>query len=128
MVRAEATGARSPAVPDFARHVANRSARGTEGVMGLNWTPSSAAVPGGPLTRVAPAKRGIAPDRDAFERLAQRIRAEYLEMPGLNLTRSQAQCLWGLDASQCERMLAFLVETGFLAHTAHDTYVRTGGH
>jgi len=98
--------------------------------MGLNWTPSSVAVPGDRLARVrrpAPAKPGAAPGGNAFEQLAQRIRAEYLEMPGLNLTRSQAQCLWGLDAPECERVLAFLVETGFLAHTAHDTYVRTGG-
>ena len=99
--------------------------------MGLNWTPSSVAAPGESLTRVrrpAPARPGTTSRGDAFEQLAQRVRAEYLEMPGLNLTRSQAQCLWGLDASQCERLLAFLVETGFLAHTAHDTYVRTGAH
>lgn len=99
--------------------------------MGLNWTPSSVAVPGDPRTRVrrpAPATPGSASRGNAFEQLAQRIRAEYLEMPGLNLTRRQAQCLWGLEASECERLLAFLVETGFLAHTAHDTYVRTGAH
>ena len=30
--------------------------------------------------------------------LLRRIRAEYLEMPGLRLTASQAQCLFGLDS------------------------------
>ena len=28
---------------------------------------------------------------------AQLVRAEYLEVPGLTLTRDQAQRLWGLD-------------------------------
>ena len=30
--------------------------------------------------------------------LLRRIRAEYLEMPGLRLTASRAQCLFGLDS------------------------------
>lgn len=98
--------------------------------MGLNWTSSSIATPDEPLVRVQrpqPAKAGM-PSRDSFEQLAQRVRAEYTEMPGMNLTRDQAQCLWGIDATLCDRLLAFLVETGFLAHTTHNTYVRAGGH
>ena len=41
--------------------------------------------------------------------LLQRIRAEYLEMPGLNLTAAQAQRLWGLDGATCDMVLAALV-------------------
>ena len=45
--------------------------------------------------------------------LLQRIRAEYIEMPGLNLTAAQAQrlqqWLWGLDGATCDMVLAALV-------------------
>lgn len=43
-----------------------------------------------------------------------RIRGEFLEMPGLRLTRAQARRLWALDAPSCDRALATLVRTGFL--------------
>jgi hypothetical protein len=61
---------------------------------------------------------GAAPvnQRDAaFSGLLQRIRSEFLEMPGLRLTLPQAQRLWGLDASTCEAALRQLLETKFLA-------------
>jgi hypothetical protein len=53
-----------------------------------------------------------------------RIRAEYWEMPGLKLTAPQAQRLLGLDRGSCERGLAELVSTGFLAHTPDGAFVR----
>lgn len=59
-----------------------------------------------------------------FEQLAQRIRSEYREMPGLNVTRDQARCLWALDPDVCDRLLTHLVRSGFLARTAQNTYVR----
>jgi len=62
-----------------------------------------------------------------FDQLAQRVRAEYLEMPGLNLTRDQARCLWAVDGPLCDRLLAHLVEIGFLERTSHATYVHHGG-
>ncbi len=34
--------------------------------------------------------------------LLQRVRAEYLEMPGLKLTAPQARRLWGLDCATCD--------------------------
>jgi hypothetical protein len=46
--------------------------------------------------------------------LVERIRSEYLEMPGLTLTLPQAQRLWGLDAVQCQHILGALVDAGFL--------------
>ena len=99
--------------------------------MGVNWTASySPAPPGESLSRLPrprPAKAGIGEDIDiGFERVAQRVRAEYLEMPGLNLTRQQAQVLWGLDAELCDRLLTYLLDTGFLARTVHGTFVRVG--
>jgi hypothetical protein len=93
--------------------------------MALSWTPTpgTAAGPSMPGAR-APLDTlptGVSP---AFEQLAQRIRAEYREMPGLNVTRAQARCLWALDPDVCDRVLAHLVQTGFLAYTAQHTYVR----
>ena len=49
------------------------------------------------------------------------VRAEYLEMPGLRLTASQAQRLWDLDAPNCLAVLSQLVAIGFLSE-AHGRY------
>lgn len=54
----------------------------------------------------------------------ERIRAEYLEMPGLHLTRQQAQRLWGLDESTCVTVLVTLEEEKFLCRTQAGTYSR----
>lgn len=54
----------------------------------------------------------------------QRICAEYLEMPGLQLTIRQAQRLWGLDEETCARSLEFLVESRFLVRTSRNLYAR----
>jgi len=43
-----------------------------------------------------------------------RVRAEYLEMPGLTLTRWQMRRLWLLDASLCDAVVDALVASGFL--------------
>ena len=56
------------------------------------------------------------------ENWLQLIRAEYLEIPGLRLTRRQVQRLWGLDAMMCEALLAALIR--FLRCTRHEVYVR----
>jgi hypothetical protein len=53
-----------------------------------------------------------------------RIRAEYIEVPGLSLTRAQAKRLWGLDDATCDRLLASLVNARFLRLSASGTYVR----
>ena len=55
--------------------------------------------------------------------LAARIRAEYLEMPGLQLTVPQARRLFGLDGPMCDGILQELVATHFLRRTDHDMYV-----
>ncbi len=48
------------------------------------------------------------------EQLLERIRAEFLEMPGLLLTHSQAQRLWGLERETCADVLETLVADRFL--------------
>jgi hypothetical protein len=55
----------------------------------------------------------------------QLIRAEYLESPGLRLTKAQVQRLWGLDHVTSEALLAELVDVKFLKRTRQDVYVRT---
>jgi DNA-binding IclR family transcriptional regulator len=54
-----------------------------------------------------------------------RIRAEYLEMPGLSLTLQQGQRLWGVDRSELEPLLRRLVEAGFLARLGDRYVLRT---
>jgi hypothetical protein len=49
--------------------------------------------------------------------LLRRIRAEYLEMPGLRLTAPQAQCLFGLDRETWDAALAALLDAKFLSRT-----------
>jgi hypothetical protein len=56
--------------------------------------------------------------------LVHRVRAEYLEMPGLQLTRSQVRRLWGLDEFTCDALLDALVRVRFLRQTRSGGYVR----
>jgi hypothetical protein len=58
------------------------------------------------------------------DQLLNRIRAEYLEMPGLRLTRQQAQRLWGLDDATCARILDALVRVKFLARRPDGQFTR----
>jgi hypothetical protein len=61
---------------------------------------------------------------DARQALVRRVRSEFIEMPGLRLTQSQAQRLWGLDEATCLELLSLLVDEKFLCHKAHGMYVR----
>ena len=54
----------------------------------------------------------------------ERVIDEYLEMPGLSLTPSQASRLFGIDTATCERILEELVDRRFLRRTAEGSYVR----
>jgi DNA-binding IclR family transcriptional regulator len=51
------------------------------------------------------------------------VQAEYLEMPGLQLTRPQIRRLWGLEDATCDALLSQLTADGFLRRTTHDAYV-----
>ena len=59
-----------------------------------------------------------------FDQVLQRIRGEYLEMPGLHLTAAQAERLWGLDRETCSSLLATLVDANFLRRTRDGAYIR----
>jgi hypothetical protein len=61
---------------------------------------------------------------DAFTALLRRARAEYLEMPGLQLTAAQAARLWALDAGVCSDVLASLVESRFLVRNKTSQFAR----
>jgi hypothetical protein len=56
--------------------------------------------------------------------LEERIRGEFLEMPGLSLTPQQAARLWDVDRITSERVLDLLASTGFLARTREGAYLR----
>ena len=58
------------------------------------------------------------------DELIRRVRGEFLEMPGLQLTPWQAQRLWGLDAKACDDALKALVEGEFLHRTSGGAYSR----
>ena len=49
--------------------------------------------------------------------LVERVRGEFIEMPGLQLTIEQASRLWGLDLSACRHVVEVLVESDFLRWT-----------
>lgn len=59
--------------------------------------------------------------------LLVRMRAEFLEMPGLQLTLRQAARLFHLDPVACDVALRVLLEDGFLIRGARDAYRRAGG-
>ena len=52
------------------------------------------------------------------------IRAEYLEIPGLHLTRQQVRRLWSLDELTCDALLDALVDARFLRRTRAGAYIR----
>lgn len=66
----------------------------------------------------------MATNAPLLSELLGRIRGEYLEMPGLKLTLSQAQRLWGLDRKLCEAALVKLEEGRFLRRTLGGAFVR----
>jgi predicted transcriptional regulator len=55
------------------------------------------------------------------------VHTEYHEMPGLNLTKSQVQRLWGLDQVTCDEVLHALEAEHFLRRTEGDQYVLVEG-
>ena len=56
------------------------------------------------------------------ERLLQRVRSEFKEMPCLRLTCGQAQRLFDLRADVCARVLAGLVDEGTLTCGPDERY------
>lgn len=52
------------------------------------------------------------------------IRSEYLEIPGLQLTKKQVERLWSLDSATCDALLGALIDVRFLRQTRTGAYVR----
>ena len=73
---------------------------------------------------MATSPEGAAAQHVLIESVLLRIRAEYLEMPGLRLNAAQAQRLWCLDRADCETLLTLLHEAKFLRRLADGTFVR----
>jgi hypothetical protein len=67
---------------------------------------------------------GLTPVHDNhFDHAVSRVRAEYLEMPGLKLTPAQAARLCALDSAVCEAVLTSLVAARFLVRTPSQAFV-----
>jgi hypothetical protein len=62
-------------------------------------------------------------DTALYRQALDRIRAEYLEMPGMRLTPVQVQRLSGVDAAICKRVLDDLVLAKFLHADDDGCYV-----
>jgi hypothetical protein len=60
----------------------------------------------------------------AIDLLIVRVKAEFMEMPGLKLTEAQARRLWAIDASTCSGLLKTLVNTSFLFRTRDGSFMR----
>lgn len=63
-----------------------------------------------------------APQR--LDGIIRRVRGEYNEMPGLRLTVTQAQRLWGMDRIACDTVLSALVDVKFLRRNSDGAYMR----
>ena len=68
-----------------------------------------------------PTPSGVATPIDS---LVDRIRAEYIEQPGLRLTEAQASRLWRLDERTTRYALAELTTAEFLSRSDDGRYAR----
>ena len=59
------------------------------------------------------------------QRTIERLRSEFLEMPGLRLTAQQVHRFCGVEAHACALALDELVGENFLFKKADGTYART---
>jgi hypothetical protein len=60
----------------------------------------------------------------AIDDVIDRLRAEFLEMPGMRLTREQVQRLCGLEHTVCQAVLDSLVDVNFLCVSPDGRYAR----
>jgi len=94
------------------------------GFSGREWPASRRGGPGD-LACVLEAPPGVeARSLSDADMLVQRVCAEFIEMPGLNLTFPQAMRLWRLDATVCRQVIDHLVRSRFLRWTLHQTVIR----
>ena len=62
----------------------------------------------------------------SFAAVVDRVRADFMEMPGLELTVPQAVRLWTVGVDDCRFVIDALVDAGFLKWTTRRTIIRTG--
>ena len=72
------------------------------------------------------ARRLLSAEAMSFAAVVDRVRGEFVEMPGLELTLPQAVRLWTLGADDCRFVIDALVDAGFLKWTPRRTVIRTG--
>jgi len=60
-----------------------------------------------------------------IETIVRRVRDEFREMPGLQLTPAQAMRLWGLELETCGKVIDELVAIAFLRRTATGAIIRS---
>ncbi|HEU4935584.1 MAG TPA: hypothetical protein VFT39_03955 [Vicinamibacterales bacterium] len=58
-----------------------------------------------------------------FVRLLAIVRGDFLEMPGLRLTKKQAQRFWALNSDTCDALLGTLEASQFLRQTRDGNYL-----
>jgi len=76
------------------------------------------------MERAAPGtktEKGIVRTLDT---VIERLRAEFMEMPGLRLTSKQVQRLCGVEPRVCDVVLSALVDEEFLCAKSDGTYAR----
>ena len=61
---------------------------------------------------------------ETFATALRRAQAEFLEMPGLQLTEAQAARLWSFDSALCSAVLSELVASQFLIRTRRNLFAR----
>ncbi len=66
----------------------------------------------------------MASSRSHLHDWLQLIRAEFSEVPDLQLSQPEVEEMWGLDAMIAEALLAALVSAGFLKRTREGLYRR----
>lgn len=52
------------------------------------------------------------------------VKSEYAEMPGLHLSKRQAQRMWNLDARSTDMIFSALEAANFLRRMPNDIYIR----
>jgi hypothetical protein len=62
-----------------------------------------------------------------YQRVFERIRAEFVEMPGMQLTPEQVERLTGVESPTCKTVLDDLVRAGFLCISTNGSYGRLSG-
>ena len=77
------------------------------------------------------AERGTPRGREVYvthtlvdQQVLERIRGEYLEMPGLSLKADQVQRLCGVEREPCKHVLDTLVKRNFLRLKSNGAYAR----